>query len=252
MVIRELIGSDEPVAVSEVLRWDGIRESVLDVLAGRGGEKRFDLPGEADGHGHCECRSAQSPFDHAGMLLHSPRLIIYGVNPVLEALRSHPQRIHYIGVARDHGGKAGRVVAEAKKAGVAVRMMPAEQIDRIAGRGVHNGVVSDLSASTYADFDDAVETADFVLILDGITDPQNLGAILRVADGFGVQLVVLPEHDSVGLTPVAVKASAGAGGGGAGGPGAELTPGIANMHKKGVSGSRGAPGGGAAPAVGLR
>jgi 23S rRNA (guanosine2251-2'-O)-methyltransferase len=144
------------------------------------------------------------------MLLNSRGLIIYGVNPVLEALRSHPQRIHYIGVARDHGGKAGKVVAEAKAAGVAVRMMPPEQIDRMASRGVHNGVVADLSESTYADFDDAVETADLVLILDGITDPQNLGAILRVADGFGVQLVVLPEHDSVGLTPAAVKASAGA------------------------------------------
>ena len=54
------------------------------------------------------------------------------------------------------------------------------------------------------------EGTTFVLILDSLTDPQNFGAILRVADGFGVDLVVLPEHDSVGLTPVAVKASAGA------------------------------------------
>ena len=49
-----------------------------------------------------------------------------------------------------------------------------------------------------------------MLILDGITDPQNFGAILRVADGFGVDLVVIPEHESVGLTPAAIKASAGA------------------------------------------
>jgi 23S rRNA (guanosine2251-2'-O)-methyltransferase len=137
-------------------------------------------------------------------------MIIYGVNPVIEAIRSHPARVHYVGVARDHGGKAGRVLAEAKKAGVAVRMMAAEQIERMAGRGVHNGVVADVSQGGYADFDEAIETTEFVLILDGITDPQNLGAILRVADGFGVGLVVLPEHDSVGLTPAAVKASAGA------------------------------------------
>src|SRR5437764_8978820 len=137
-------------------------------------------------------------------------MMIYGLNPVLEAIRSHADRIHYVGIAREHGGKVQRVIAEAKKAGVPVRMLPAEQLDRLAGRGVHNGVVADLSAAGYADFDDAVETADFVLILDGITDPQNLGAILRVADGFGVHLVVLPEHDSVGLTPAAVKASAGA------------------------------------------
>jgi 23S rRNA (guanosine2251-2'-O)-methyltransferase len=139
-------------------------------------------------------------------------LIIYGVNPVLEAIRSHGDRIRYVGVARDHGGKAGRVIAAAKEAGVALRMLPADQIDRMAGRGVHNGVVAEVSETTYADFDEVVarDGTAFVLILDGITDPQNFGAIVRVADGFGVDLVVIPEHDSVGLTPVAVKASAGA------------------------------------------
>lgn len=139
-------------------------------------------------------------------------MIIYGVNPVLEAIRSHGDRIRYVGVARDHGGKAGRVIAAAKEAGVALRMLPADQIDRMAGRGVHNGVVADVSETTYADFEEVLDREEtaFVLILDGITDPQNLGAIVRVADGFGVHLVVIPEHDSAGLTPVAVKASAGA------------------------------------------
>src|SRR5207247_8808366 len=83
---------------------------------------------------------------------------------------------------------------------------------RLANRPVHNVVVAHRSASGYADFDDVVarEATSFVLILDGITDPQNFGAILRVADGFGVDLVVIPQHESVGLTPAAVKASAGA------------------------------------------
>ncbi|MEK6375789.1 MAG: 23S rRNA (guanosine(2251)-2'-O)-methyltransferase RlmB [Acidobacteriota bacterium] len=139
-------------------------------------------------------------------------MIIYGLNPVLEAMRSHPERIHYVGIAREHGSKVQRVLAEAKKAGVPVRMLPAEQVDRLANRGVHNGVVADLSESGYADFDDVLgrEGTTFVLILDGITDPQNFGAILRVAEGFGVDLVVIPQHESVGLTPAAVKASAGA------------------------------------------
>ena len=139
-------------------------------------------------------------------------MIIYGLNPVLEALRSNADRVHYVGLAREHGSKVQRVLAEARKAGVPVRMLPAEQLDRLANRGVHNGVVADVSEAGYADFDDVVarETTNFVLILDSITDPQNLGAILRVADGFGVDLVVLPEHESVGLTPAAVKASAGA------------------------------------------
>ena len=137
-------------------------------------------------------------------------MIIFGVNPVLEALRSDPKKVHYVGVSKEHGGKAQRVVAAAKEAGVPVRMLAAEQIDRLAQRGVHNGVVADVSEAAYADFDEHIDKASFVLILDGITDPQNFGAILRVADGFGVDLVVIPQHESVGLTPAAVKASAGA------------------------------------------
>lgn len=137
-------------------------------------------------------------------------MIIYGINPVLEAIRSHPERVHYVGVAREQSGRLQRAIGEAKKAGVAVRMLGPEQIDRLAGRGVHNGIVADVSEGKYADFDEAIESAQFVLLLDGITDPQNFGAILRVAEGFGVGLVVIPQHDSVGLTPAAVKASAGA------------------------------------------
>lgn len=139
-------------------------------------------------------------------------MIIYGVNPVLEAIRSHPERIRYVAIAREESGRHQKVASEAKRSGVSVRSLSAEQIGRLAGRGVHNGVVAEVSERAYADFDDVIardETA-FVLILDGITDPQNLGAIVRVADGFGVGLIVIPEHDSVGLTPVAVKASAGA------------------------------------------
>jgi 23S rRNA (guanosine2251-2'-O)-methyltransferase len=139
-------------------------------------------------------------------------MMIYGLNPVIEALRSQADRIQYIGISRQHGGKLQQAIAEAKKRGVAIRHLTNEQIERLVGRAVHNGIVAEISAGSYADFDDVVgrEATRFILILDGITDPQNLGAILRVADGFGVDLVVIPEHESVGLTPAAVKASAGA------------------------------------------
>jgi len=139
-------------------------------------------------------------------------LIIYGVNPILEAIRSHPERLRYVGVAREETARHQRLMGEAKRAGVAVRSLALDQIDRLAGRGVHNGVVAEVSETAYADFEEIVEKEEtsFVLIVDSITDPQNFGAILRVADGFGVDLVVIPQHDSVGLTPVAVKASAGA------------------------------------------
>ena len=139
-------------------------------------------------------------------------MIVYGANPVFEALRAHPKRVRYVGLTREQGGRMQKLVAEARKHGVAVKTLTTNEIDRLTNRGVHNGVVADVDAGTYADFHDAIaeEKTKFVLILDGITDPQNFGAILRVADGFGVDLVVIPEHESVGLTPAAIKASAGA------------------------------------------
>ena len=139
-------------------------------------------------------------------------MIIYGLNPVIEAIRSQPDRIRYIGVSRDHGNKLQKAIAEAKGAKVQIRQMTADHVERLSGGGVHNGIVAEMEESGYADFDEvlAKEETTFVVILDGITDPQNFGAILRVAEGFGVDVVVVPEHESVGLTPTAVKASAGA------------------------------------------
>src|SRR4028118_1299122 len=139
-------------------------------------------------------------------------MIVYGANPVLEAVRAHPKRVRFIGITREQNTRMQKLVNEAKHAGVAVRVMSMNDIDRMTNRAVHNGVIADGAAGSFADFHDAManEETKFVLILDGITDPQNFGAILRVADGFGVDLVVIPEHESVGLTPAAVKASAGA------------------------------------------
>jgi 23S rRNA (guanosine2251-2'-O)-methyltransferase len=139
-------------------------------------------------------------------------MIVYGANPVFEALRAHPKRVRFVGVTREQSGRMQKLLGEARKLGIAVRTMTTNELDRLTNRGVHNGVVADVDAGSYADFHEIAtdEATTFILILDGITDPQNFGAILRVADGFGVDLVVVPEHDSVGLTPAAIKASAGA------------------------------------------
>lgn len=139
-------------------------------------------------------------------------MIIYGVNPVREAIRANPKKLRLVTVANSQRNRLQALVDEAHRAGVRVRFAPPAQVDRMAPGRTHNGVVAEVAEASYVDFDDAVASAEtrFVLILDGIQDPQNLGAILRVADGFGVNLVVLPEHDSAGLTPAAVKASAGA------------------------------------------
>lgn len=139
-------------------------------------------------------------------------MIVYGANPVIEAIRAHPQRIRYIGVQKEHSGRMKKLVEEAREADVAVRFMTTNEIVKVAGKAVHNGVIAEVSEGEYVDFHDVAtaEETKFVLLLDGITDPQNFGAILRVADGFGIDVVVIPEHESVGLTPAAIKASAGA------------------------------------------
>ncbi len=140
-------------------------------------------------------------------------MIIYGWNPVREAIRAHPERVRYIGVSESHREKLQKLVEEARDAKISVRVMPQDRLDHMAGAGgVHNGVIAELTQTEYADFDAIVsaETTRFVLVLDSVQDPQNFGAVLRVADGFGVDMVVIPEHQSVSLTPAAVKASAGA------------------------------------------
>ncbi len=137
-------------------------------------------------------------------------MIIFGANPVIEAIRAHPGRIRWIAVSREEGRRHQRIVDLARAAGVSVRFVAVRDIDRMAQGGVHNGVAAELAASAYADFETLAGTARRIFLLDGVTDPQNLGAIIRVGDCFGIDLVVVPEHESAGLTPVAVKASAGA------------------------------------------
>lgn len=141
-------------------------------------------------------------------------MLIYGFNAVREAIRSTPKQIRYVGIAAEgKKGRLGEVEAEAKRAGIPVRRLHGKQFSSLVPReAVHNGVVADVADAAYADADEILdrETTRFVLLLDEVTDPHNLGACLRVAHAFGVDLVIVPEHGSAGLTATAVKASAGA------------------------------------------
>ena len=95
-------------------------------------------------------------------------MIVYGANPVLEAIRSHPERVRFIAVAKEHSGRMQKIIADAQEAGVAVRFLPMQQVNKLAGRGVHNGIVAEVSETAYVDFDAmlALEETTFVLILD--------------------------------------------------------------------------------------
>ena len=131
--------------------------------------------------------------------------IIYGVRPVVEALKSRRRRVLEV---LDSSG-SGEVRAAA--GGVRVEKASRDRVDELARGGVHQGVVARVEAYPYSSLEEILAVAEpLILVLDGVTDPRNLGAVLRVADGAGASGVVIPKDKAVGVTAAAVKASAGA------------------------------------------
>jgi 23S rRNA (guanosine2251-2'-O)-methyltransferase len=140
---------------------------------------------------------------------------IYGINAVREALKARGRRFEYVGVARErHDGRVQRVVEECRRVGVPLRFVTRDELDRLARNAPHQGVVAVVSAKEYADLEDLCgrKRAQYTLlvVLDGVEDPHNLGAIIRTADGAGADGIVIPERRAAGVTATVAKASAGA------------------------------------------
>src|SRR5256885_6340719 len=142
--------------------------------------------------------------------------LLYGVHPVLEALRAKDVGLHRIYLQE---GRRGRVVEEilrlAKARHVPVAFEAREALDRRAGSGRHQGAVGIASAKAYLSLDELLETVrrhalPLLLVLDGIEDPHNLGAIVRTAEAAGAQGVLLPARRAVGPNATVARASAGA------------------------------------------
>ena len=133
--------------------------------------------------------------------------IIYGIRPVIEALRSGRREVFEVLDAAEN-----REVSEAAAAsGVFVRKAPRARVDELARGGAHQGVVARAGPYPYVHLEDLLASPDpLLVVLDGVTDPRNLGAVLRAADGAGAGGVVIPKDRAVGVTAAAVKASAGA------------------------------------------
>ena len=138
--------------------------------------------------------------------------LIYGRHPVLEALKAG-RTINRLQIAKGARGEAVNEIFDlARQASVPYDLVERDRLDCSAGSG-HQGVVAFLSGQAYTDYADllqALPTAPFVLFLDGIQDPHNLGAIIRTAHALGANAVVIPERGAAGLTGTAVKAAAGA------------------------------------------
>ncbi len=141
--------------------------------------------------------------------------VIYGINPVAEALKARGRAFEYVAVARErHDQRVQRIVSECRAHGVAVHSMPRLELDRLAGGPSHQGVVAVTSEKEYVDIDDLLAgrraQRAFIVVLDGIEDPHNLGAIIRTCDAAGVDGVVIPERRAAGVTGTVAKAAAGA------------------------------------------
>ena len=131
--------------------------------------------------------------------------IIYGVRPVVEALKG--RRRWVIEVLDASNNAEVRAVAGR----VPVKNVSRDRVDELARGGVHQGVVARVESYPYSSLDEILAVSrPLVLVLDGVTDPRNLGAVLRAVDGAGASGVVIPKDKAVGVTAAAVKASAGA------------------------------------------
>jgi len=140
---------------------------------------------------------------------------IYGINPVLEALKA--RRVRRLRISRRRDARIDQILALAAKQGIAVDRVDGQALDRAANGGVHQGVVAEIQDVVDYSVDqlvlppeDGSDRNPLLVVLDGIEDPHNVGAILRTCDAAGVTGVIRQERHSAALSGAVGKASAGA------------------------------------------
>ncbi|HEX7157366.1 MAG TPA: 23S rRNA (guanosine(2251)-2'-O)-methyltransferase RlmB [Edaphobacter sp.] len=144
--------------------------------------------------------------------------LLYGLHPVEEAIRSGSSRLDHISVARERrDAKLEHLISLARTAGIRVSPATRDQLTRLARTDTHQGVVAHVRERKFLAIEDLLPLLDgpgraprFFLALDGVEDPHNLGALLRTADGAGVDGILIPERRSAPITATVAKASAGA------------------------------------------
>jgi len=145
----------------------------------------------------------------------SQRAVVYGFHAVTARIRHRPESIQQILVDHNrHDPRLKRLMLAARERGVAVQAAAGEQLDDAAGSRKHQGVVAlvdpRIQAHTLEEVLDAIDESALVLVLDGIQDPHNLGACLRVADALGAHAVMAPKDRAVGITAAVEKVASGA------------------------------------------
>jgi 23S rRNA (guanosine2251-2'-O)-methyltransferase len=140
---------------------------------------------------------------------------IYGINSVTEALKARGRAFEWVAMAKERNDiRLQRLIEDCRRLKVPVRFMARTELDELAGNAAHQGVVAVTSAKQYNDLNDVIEAKrgqySLIVVLDGVEDPHNLGAILRTSDAVGANGVVIPERRAAAVTGTVTKASAGA------------------------------------------
>jgi 23S rRNA (guanosine2251-2'-O)-methyltransferase len=141
-------------------------------------------------------------------------MIVHGVHPVEEALATRPEAVERVWIADTARGAAiQRIFERARARGIRTERCPRARIDRLAKGAVHKGVVAQVAEIGYVEVSELLARSEgdaLLVALDHVQDPIHLGAVLRSAHLLGAHGVIVPKDRAVGLTPAAVKASAGA------------------------------------------
>src|SRR5690348_15597274 len=135
--------------------------------------------------------------------------VLSGIHPVAEALRAGRPLERVLVAQGAAGQRLQEIIDLARRGSVPVRFEPRSALDRLAGSPAHQGVVALGAAKKYADLDD-VASSEMLVVLDGIEDPHNLGAIIRSSHAAGASGVIIPERRAASITDVVAKAAAGA------------------------------------------
>ena len=142
----------------------------------------------------CICEAAKFTPGEVGrpkaFTLNLPMNVLFGINTVTEALKARGRAFEWVGVAKErHDLRLQKLIQECRQQGIPVRLLPRVELDRMAATASHQGVVAVTSSKQYADLDDVIAAKRgeyaLVIVLDGVEDPHNLGAILRTADAAG-------------------------------------------------------------------
>lgn len=143
--------------------------------------------------------------------------LIYGINPLLEVLLSHPEMLEKLVVVEGRGGdEVRKILRLAAENRIPVEFGGKERVEMLAPRRVHQGVAAICRPHTYATVEEVIahrhekSKYDLVVLLDSVTDPQNLGSIIRTAHCCGANGVIIPENRAASVTGSVSKASAGA------------------------------------------